>query len=99
MSYRIEYGPAIPPQYIKKTNSLRLQTMTAVCLLLFSFLVRQFFPTGVQQLRQFLLPGSPTVTQEALDTMMGNLRNGEPLRDAFTAFCVYIVDHDETIPH
>lgn len=99
MSYRIEYGPAIPPQYIKKRRSpLRLQIMTAACLLVFSLLVRQFFPAGIQELRHILLPGAPTVTQEALDTLMDDLRDGEPLSDAFTAFCVYIIDHDEKIP-
>ena len=99
MSYRIEYGPAIPQQYIRKRSPIRLQTMTAACLLLFSLLVRQFFPTGVQELRRVLLPDVPTVTQQALDALMGNLRNGEPLGDAFTAFCAYIIDHDETLPH
>ena len=99
MAYRIEYGSAVPPQYVKKTKTLRLQIMTAVCLLTFSILVRQYFPTGTQKLRQLLLPGKLTVTQEALDGLMGDLRNGEPLTDAFTAFCEYIIDHDETIIH
>lgn len=99
MPYRIEYGSAIPPQYIKKKKPLRLQIMTAIFLLTFSLLVRQFFPAGTQKLRQILLPGTPSVTQEALDMLMGDLRDGESLGDAFTAFCVYIVDHDETISH
>lgn len=99
MAYRIEYGSPVPPQYIKRTNPLRLQIMTAVFLLTFSLLVRQFFPAGTQKLRQLLLPGTPSVTQAALDTLMGDLRNGESLTDAFTTFCVYIIDHDETIPH
>jgi len=99
MPYRIEYGSAIPPQYIKKTNPLRLQIMTAACLVTFSLLVRQFFPAGTEKLREILLPGTPTVTQDALDILMGDLRNGEPITDAFTAFCVYIVDHDQSIPH
>ena len=99
MSYRVEYGPPIPPQYAKRPAYLRVQTMTALFLLLFAILVRQFFPTGVTYLQQLLLPGVPSVTQEALDTMMEDLRNGEHLDDAFTAFCVYIVDHDKAIPH
>ncbi len=99
MSYRIEYGPAIPERYIKKKNPVRLQAMTAACLLLFALLVRQFYPAGVQQLRRILLPAAPTVTQQALDALMGDLRDGEPLGDAFTAFCTYIIDHDELFPH
>lgn len=97
MSYRIEYGPPIPPQYIKKSNPMRLQLMTAAFLLLFTLLVRQFFPSGIRELRQLLLPKAHTVTQMALDAFMVDLRNGEPLGDAVTAFCTYIIDHDETI--
>ena len=99
MSYRIEYGPAIPQQYIKRRNPVRLQVMTAACLLLFSLLVRQFFPAGVQELRRVLLPDVPTITQEALDTMMDDLRDGESLGDAFTAFCTYVIGHDEAFAH
>lgn len=99
MSYRIEYGPAIPPQYVKKPKLLRLRVTTAVFLLLFALLVRQFFPAGTEKLRQFLLPGTSSVTQEALDSLMGDLRNGESFGDAFTAFCTYIIDHDKAISH
>ena len=97
MSYRIEYGPAVPPQYIKKKAFFRLQVMTALFFLLFSLAVRQFFPTGIEKLRSLLLPGTPGVTQMALNGFMGDLRNGESLGDSFTAFCVYIIDHDETL--
>lgn len=98
MPYRIEYGPAIPPQYVRKRSYLRLKTLTALFFLLFSLLVRQYFPAGVQHLKDLLLPDSSVVTQKALDTMMGDLRNGAPLGDAFATFCTYIIDHDETIP-
>ena len=97
MSYRIEYGPPIPPQYVQKTNSARIQAMTAAFLLLFSLLVRQFFPAGTEKLRQLLLPQTHTVTQDALEIMMTYLRDGETLTDAFSAFCVYIIDNDEIL--
>lgn len=97
MSYRIEYGPAVPQQYIKKRQPYRLQVMTAACLLLFSFAVRHFFPAGVDKLRSLILPDTPSVTQTALTGFMGDLCNGEPLGDSFTAFCVYIIDHDTTL--
>ena len=99
MSYRIEYGAPVPAQYVKKSSSSRLRVMTAAFLILFSLLVRQFFPDGTQKLRQILLPQSHTVTQDALEIMMTYLRDGETLPDAFSAFCVYIIDHDETLTH
>ena len=99
MSYHIEYGPAVPPQYAPMPKPPRLRIMTATFLLLFAFLVRQFFPSGAEKLRLLLLPGTPTVTQQALDFLMGDLRDGEPLGQAFTAFCTYIIDNDQTLPH
>ena len=97
MPYRIEYGPAMPERYIKKQKPLRLQIMTAVMLLLFSLAVRQFYPTGIEQLRRVLLPEAHGITPEALYTFMRDLRDGESLGNSFTAFCTYIIDHDETL--
>lgn len=97
MSYRIEYGPSIPKQFIHKRNPLRLQSMTAVCLLLFSLCVRRFFPAGTEKLHQLLLVDELSVTQEAVDAFMVDIRNGETLGDSLTAFCEYIIDHDEVL--
>ena len=97
MPYRVEYGPATPQQYNKKKHPYRLQIMTAACFLMFSFAVRQLFPSGVDKLRALILPDEPTVTQTALTGFMGDLCNGESLGDSFTAFCVYIIDHDTTL--
>ena len=97
MSYRIEYGSAIPDRYVIRNNFLRLRSMTAICLLLFSLTVRHFFPEGTEKLRQLLLPGELSVTQEAIETLMCDIRNGEDFTDSLTAFCEYIVIHDETL--
>ena len=97
MSYRIEYGSAMPGRYIEKNSFIRLQSMTALCLLLFSLTVRYFFPSGTEKLRQILLPGELSVTQEAVETFMSDIRNGEAFADSLTAFCEYIVIHDEAL--
>ena len=97
MAYRIEYGPPIPEKYLNKENPLRLQVMTALCLLIFTLLVKAWFPAGTQTLQQLLLPGVPSVTQQALDALMSNIHSGESLGDACTTFCQQIIDHDQTI--
>lgn len=100
MAYHVAYGPPIPERYQKKRyNPLRLQVMTAVCLLVFVLLVKAWFPVGTQKLQQLLLPGAPSVTQQALDELVTNIRSGDPLNAAFTAFCQHIIDHDEAISH
>lgn len=70
--------------------------MTAACLLLFVLFVRQAWPEGTAKLQEFLLPGEPTVTQEAFDTMIDKIQDGEPVREALTAFCQKVVDHGKT---
>lgn len=100
MAYRIEYGPLIPEKYLKKrSGSLRLKVMTAVCLLVFSLIVKTWFPSGTQKLQQFLLPGTPSVTQQALDELVIRVRFGDPLDEAFTAFCRHIIESDPAISH
>lgn len=97
MAYRIEYGPPIPERYQKKNNPLRLKIMTAVCLLVFALLVKTWFPAGAEKLQQLLLPGAPSVTQQALDALVTDIRSGDPLNAAFTAFCQHIIDHDSAL--
>lgn len=97
MAYRIVYGPEIPPRYCKKHTNSRLRFFTAICLLLFALLVKQFFPEGVEELQKLLLPGDPTIAQEALSSMMHQLQAGEAPVDAFTVFCKEILAHASPI--
>lgn len=97
MSYRIEYGPAVPPCYRKKRRSGRLQTMTASCLLLFALLVRSFFPAGAEKLRQILLPDVPSVVQTAYAEFVRSMHGGQSVGDAFTVFCQHVINHDEAL--
>ena len=71
--------------------------MTAFCLLVFFLMVKICFPAGTHKLQQYLLPGKPTVTQQALDGLVTNVRSGNTFRDAFTVFCQEIISHDETL--
>lgn len=98
MAYRIEYGPAIPEKYqTQRPEPHRIQLLTAVCLLVFTMIVKIWFPAGTQKLQQFLLPGAPSVTQQALDELVANLRFGDPLDEAFTAFCRHIISNEPAI--
>lgn len=97
MAYRIEYGPPIPEQYRRRHSSHRLQIMTAAFLLLFALAVKVWFPAGAQQLQEILLTGTPSVTQQALDTLVTDVHHGESFRDAFAVFCEQIIAHDQTL--
>ena len=97
MAYRISYAPPVPESHRPQKDPLRLQVMTAVCLLVFTLLVKTWFPAGTDKLRQLLIPDVPSVTQQALDGFVIDIREGDPLADAFTAFCQHIISHGQAL--
>lgn len=97
VSYRITYGPPVPPPYPNQDKTSHLRLMTAMWFLLFALLVRLYFPAGTAQLQTILLPDSNSITQAALGSLMAELRNGEHLGDALYAFCEEVIAHDASI--
>ena len=93
MSYRIDYGGAVPTKYTRKRDGNGFRIMTAVCLIMFALVVGQFWPRGRQVLQEFLLPGEPTVTEQAFSGLVHDLSQGLNLEDAMTAFCRQIIDN------
>lgn len=94
MGYRIEYGAkGSRRRRIKRLNKhhgLAFAGILPVVLLL----VMLFWPA----VRNILLPGDREVTAAALDTLAGELRNGEAFGSAVTAFCQEIIDHGLSEP-
>lgn len=87
MGYRIVYGPTENGHREAARGSTRLRTMVAVILVLFSLTVRLTWQEGTDILREYLLPGEQTLTQEAFSGLVVDLRKGEHLKDALTVFC------------
>lgn len=92
MGYRIVYGPEIKAQPQRTGSSARLRTMIAAAFLLFSIIVRLTWQEGTEIMRQALLPGDLTVTEQAFSEMITDLRQGEPVADAVTVFCRTVLD-------
>lgn len=95
MAYRIVYGPMPKMVHPKREGYVRLQLLTAVFLLLFVLLVRQAWPEGTDMLRSILLPGEPGITEQSVQLMLEDIREGEPLGDAVAAFCRQIIENGE----
>ena len=93
MSYRIEYGTAVPQKFQKTQRKSHLRGLTALCVLLFALAVGKCWPEGRQVLEQYLLPGEPSVTEQAFSNMIAELTQGERLEDALVVFCQQILDH------
>lgn len=86
MGYRVEYGSVRKVRNLDSRFS-RKAAFTGMFLLLFLVLVKICWPQGSAILQEFFLPGNGAVTAAALDTFAEELRSGESLVQAFTAFC------------
>ena len=93
MSHRIDYGGAVPTKYGRKRDGNSLRMMTAVFLILFALAVGQFWPRGREVLQEFLLPGEPTLTEQAFSGLVHDLSQGINLEDAMTVFCRQIIEN------
>ncbi len=94
MSYRIVYGPEIQPEKKQGSSTTRLRTMIAAFLLLCAVTVKLLWPEGTQVLREILIPTDLTLTEQAFQSMMDDLRSGEDLGDAITVFCKQIIENE-----
>lgn len=92
MSYRIVYGCELKNPKDKKVRWRYVLGYTVLCLSLFTLLTARFWPAGWKIILEGVLPGDAGVTYQALDHMAENLRSGQGITDAVTAFCREIVD-------
>lgn len=96
VGYRIVYGPEISAQKRKIGTGFRLRTLIAAALLVFSLLVRLYWPEGCQKLRSAVMPEAVSGTQAAAEILMKDLKDGTPFTEALTSFCMKIIERDET---
>lgn len=64
-------------------------------MLVFSLGVKCFWPEGAIQLRRVLLPEALSPVQTAVETLLTDLREGVPLSDAMTAFCLCLIENEK----
>lgn len=94
MSYRIVYGPEIKTKPQPGVSTTRYRSMIAGFLLLFALTVKILWPEGAQVLREMVMPTDLTVTEQAFQSMMEDLRSGEDLGDVITVFCKQILANE-----
>jgi len=88
MGYKIVYGE---DKTRPSGGGSRIRALTAAFLFLFCLLTGALWPEGAKLLRDALLPGSPSATETAFQNLVYELRMGEPLDDAVTAFCRRVI--------
>ncbi len=93
MGYRIQYNPEHKKKYpIKLASAVRRRWLVGIAIAVVLFMGIAGL-SGGELLKSWLLPGAPEVTEAALFTMVEDIRAGESLGNAVTAFCLEIMDH------
>jgi len=99
MGYRIMYSPEDKGKYpmkVKKKDSKKW-LVAAMAVLAISLGIRKF--EYKEKAIEWLLPGDPGTTKAALSTMLEELRSGEGLQEAVTAFCREILNEAKPPVH
>lgn len=91
MGYRIVYQP-VPKIRRAESRRVRRAALTAVCFAVFVILVSVCWPEGAALLRDWMLPGDGTVTVAAMEDLTRDLREGQPLPDAWAVFWNRVVE-------
>lgn len=86
MAYKIYYGNAQPKRIARRKG--RLFVFTVCFFLLFLLTVSCLAPGQMETLRKTLFP------QSHVDALLQDLRDGEPLSEAVSAFCQGIFQDD-----
>ena len=86
MAYKIEYQmQTIKKSQIKKKKEISV-VLIAVCLIAAVFVLRFGAALG-----EMLLMGEGAVAKDAVEQMVADIKAGESLTDAVTAFCMEII--------
>ena len=94
MGYSVHYSPQtdkkFPQKKIHRPRPGCGYLILIVCVLSLGFL-RIVKPT---LLRELLIPGEASVTLNAVETMVSQIKDGVPLQETVEAFCQEIMSHD-----
>ncbi len=93
MGYRIHYGETVIKETFAQPKPKEnfpvkvILSLTLCCAVLFTLL------RNVDSVINFLLPGNQQTTKAAISTFVQDLNEGEPIKDAVTAFCREIIEN------
>lgn len=88
MAYRINYTPEDTKRYPHPQSSRDIPWKKYCTLFLILVCTLYLKLCGIPD---FLIPGDAEVTKQATQTMIADIKAGEPLDDAVTAFCIEII--------
>lgn len=88
MSYYVEYNPESKRKYPIKRSYKRKFPKKVVGILIICVCIYAMIQCGFHR---YLLPGDPDVTVAALSTLVQQMGEGEPVKDAILTFCEEVI--------
>jgi len=93
MGYRIKYEKDMVKMPVHTQMNKRTKRILCIGISICAAMMLLSATGSISKLKEWILPGNPQVTETALDNLVADLKEGEKLEDAITAFCQEILDH------
>lgn len=91
MSYKILYDPELNRKFpVKKDNRAGIGWVVSLFVLAV-FLIMVAIPGVSDSVKQWVMPGDLPATEAAFTGFVGRLKAGEGMSEAFTDFCIEIL--------
>jgi hypothetical protein len=96
LGYRIKYEGDMVITTTQPAMNKKAKRILCIAISICSIVMLLSVSSGLDKLKEWILPGNAKITETALNTFATDLKQGEPLDDAITAFCREILDHANT---
>ncbi len=93
MGYSIKYGNELIKTPYCSRMSQKSKLLVSVLLTICIVLVFLSLSVGSKTLKEYILPGNADITESALNALISDLKDGEPLGSAVSAFCQEIYEN------
>ena len=92
MSYHISYEPHLKGKYPPLKKRMVSGKWIFTIALLIGIILLSTVPNASSRIRDLILPGDPQKTEAALSDFASDLQEGEGIKEAFTSFCLEILN-------
>lgn len=90
MGYRIQYDGGYSKEELAAPKKRRPTALVGAIIVI--LIVVYALYAHADTLQKMLLPGDPAITEEAVTAFSENVKGGVPVGEAFTAFCIEILE-------
>lgn len=94
MGYKIRYDAFMPKAGTYKCNQRKKRIIKWIItgILVLGLLVPAYRKGFLKEL---LIPGDSVVTQQAIENMVANIKDGATIQDAIVAFCEEVIENEK----